>query len=229
MGKTLSQVDSQVRELVGDYQLTTFQPEAVAEAVNWAQNLVLRVKGFKYASRLYVAGVYPIGALPSDWLSVKRMLLVTTTMNPVVTATDTSDALDTVVRVLRESSMEFEDSVSDTWRSARAHFLPRRWTLVGDMNFATVPALMPTDGSGAGLYVRLHYNKMATPVVNPTDPIDSSIPDYYQEALRYAAVAYLIEKDTDLKSVQLKGEMMKSFDFHMSGGVPKLAVGEQDS
>ena len=102
MGKTLAQVDSQVRELVGDYQLTTFQPEAVAEAINWAQNLVLRIKGFKYASRLYVAGVYPIGALPSDWLSVKRMLLVTTTMNPVVTATDTSDALDTVVRVLRE-------------------------------------------------------------------------------------------------------------------------------
>jgi len=229
MGKTLADVDNQVRELIGDYQLTTFAPGDVSEAINWAQNLVMRLKGFKFASRLYAGNVYPIGTLPSDWLGVKRMLLVTTTMSPVVTASDTSDALDTVVRVLRESNMEYEDSASDTWRSAKAHMIPRRWVLVGGNNFATVPALMPTDGTGAGLYVRLHYIKMATPVVLSADPIDPTIPDYYQDALRYAAVAYLLEKDTDQKSIGIKKEMMESFQFHLSPGVPPLSVSDQDS
>jgi hypothetical protein len=229
MGKTFTDVMTQVRELIGDYQSTTFTDKQVGEAINWAQDLVIRIKGFKVATRLYNPTTYPTGSLPSDWLVVKRMQLVTNTAPTF--GVDSSDVTDVVIRILDPSEVGLEDSNNERWRSVRPSYLPRRWTLIGGLLFSIVPPLMPTDGSGAGMYVRLHYIKRAVPVdyTVPTSPVDASIPDYYQEALRYAAVAYLLEKDTDLKSLQLKGEMMKAFDFHLAGGVVNLAQGEQDA
>ena len=78
MAKTLAVIRQQVKELVGDYQGTTFDPGAVTEAINWAQNLILREKGFKRASVLYSLGSYPTGDMPMDLLVVKRVLLVQT-------------------------------------------------------------------------------------------------------------------------------------------------------
>lgn len=143
--------------------------------------------------------------------------------------TDTADVNDVVVRVLDESSVEHEDAVNELWRNTRAKFLPRRYIRLGNQQFVTVPPTLPTSYTTPPLSVRLHYIKMAVPMVLESDTVDPSIPDYYQDAIRYAAMAYLIEKDTDLKSLQLKGEMMKSLDFHMSGGVAKLAQGETDA
>ncbi len=80
MGKTLAQVDLQIRELIGDYQVTSFSPAQVLEAVNWAQDLVIRQKGFKQASRLYDMTAYPTGPLPTDLLTIKRVQLVQTTL-----------------------------------------------------------------------------------------------------------------------------------------------------
>ncbi len=142
---------------------------------------------------------------------------------------DTPDVNDVVVRVLDESSIEYEDAVNERWRDTRATFMPRRYVRVGNQQFVTVPPAVATSYTIPALSVRLHYIKMAVPMVLETDTVDPSIPDYYQDAIRYAAMAYLIEKDTDLKSLQLKAEMMKSFDFHMSGGVGKLAQGETDA
>lgn len=76
MSKTLAQVDLQVRELIGDYQRTNFSSAQVTEAVNWAQDLVIRRKGFKRATRLYSMDGYPTGPLPPELLAVKRVQLV---------------------------------------------------------------------------------------------------------------------------------------------------------
>jgi len=224
MGKTCAQVEQQIRELVGDYQATTYQPEAVIEAINWGQNVVMRLKGFKVSDALYTPAQYPTGEFPSDWLCVKRVLLVTPTGGLTPPSYD-----DTVHRVLEESAMSYEDAVNEMWKTTRAKYLPRRWTLVGNKRFSIVPPFLPTDGSGTGYKVRVHYIPMATPVAIPADDIDVTIPDYYQEAIRYIAVCYLLEKDTDLKSVQLKAEMYKSFQFHMASGLEPLAITEQDS
>jgi hypothetical protein len=142
---------------------------------------------------------------------------------------DSDDSSDVVLRALDESTLGYEDSANELWRTTRASFAPRRWTLTANQQFVVVPPLLPTSWVTPDTYVRVHYIKKATPVVLPADPIDISIPDYYQEAIRYAAAAYLMEKDTDLKSMQLKKEMMESFEYHMSGGVPPLAVTDQDS
>ena len=149
---------------------------------------------------------------------------------------DSSDVNDVVLRILDESSMEFEDGNNELWRSQQGKFPPKRWTLIGNQQFCTVPpvlpaALPPEWGAidPATVLVRVHYIKKAVPVALPADAIDSAIPDYYQEALRYLAVAYLMETDTDLKSIQLKKEMMESFGYHMAAGVEKLATGEQDA
>jgi hypothetical protein len=149
---------------------------------------------------------------------------------------DTSGYGDVILRVLDESTLGFEDSNNEQWQNMRALFPPKRWTMLQNLSFTTIPPqlpstlppdpLWPTDPSK--IFVRVDYVKRAAQVANPLDPIDPSIPDYYQEALRYAAVAYLMEMDTDLKSVQLKKEMMESFMAHMAGGVDKLASGEVD-
>ncbi len=78
MAKTLATIRQQVKELVGDYQGTTFTDAAVAEAINWAQNLIIREKGFKRASVVYSLGSYPTGDLPTDLLVIKRVLLIQT-------------------------------------------------------------------------------------------------------------------------------------------------------
>ncbi len=148
---------------------------------------------------------------------------------------DSPDTNDNVLRALDESSMAFEDSNNEQWRNQRPLFPPKRWVLTGNRQFCVVPPALPvalpaewgiTDPTT--VYVRLHYTKMATPVVSLTDPIDASIPDYYQEAIRYIAVAYLMETDTDLKSLQIKKEMAESFGLHMAAGVEKIGTGEQD-
>jgi len=148
---------------------------------------------------------------------------------------DSSDVNDTVLRVLDESTMAFEDGNNEFWRTQRAKFPPKRWVMTGDQQFSTVPVTLPTTlppewgvVDPSTVFVRLHYVKMATPVVLLSDPIDPSIPDYYQEAIRYIAVAYLMETDTDLKSVQIKKEMTESFGYHMAAGLDKLASGEVD-
>ena len=76
MGKTLADVDLQVRQLIGDYQRTQFTEDQVREAINWGQNAVMRLKGFKVASRLYSLDGYPTGDMPTDLLAVKRVQLV---------------------------------------------------------------------------------------------------------------------------------------------------------
>ncbi len=76
MGKTLADVDLQVRQLIGDYQRSQFTDLQVAEAINWGQNAIMRLKGFKVASRLYDLTTYPTGDLPSDFLTIKRVQLV---------------------------------------------------------------------------------------------------------------------------------------------------------
>jgi|GEM_PF-5560311 len=148
---------------------------------------------------------------------------------------DSPDTNDNVLRILDESSMAFEDSNNELWRNQRPLFPPKRWVLTGNQQFCVVPPVLPvalppewgvTDPTT--VFVRLHYTKMATPVVNLADFIDPSIPDYYQEAIRYIAVAYLMETDTDLKSMQIKKEMAESFGLHMAAGVEKLGTGEQD-
>ena len=53
MGKTLTDVDLQVRQLIGDFQRVNFTEAQVTEAINWAQDAIMRIKGFKIASRLY--------------------------------------------------------------------------------------------------------------------------------------------------------------------------------
>jgi len=226
MGKTLAEVDTQLRELIGDYQRTNFSQSAVTEAINWAQDLVMRRKGFKVDGYLYPISGYPTGALPSTSLDTKRVQLVTPTTLVYAPLPSTGDD-DVVIRILDESTMVHEDAANELWRSQRTAYLPRRWTLIGNQKFTIVPPILPV--SAPSYAVRVYVVSMATRVVAPTDPIDPAIPNYYQEALRYAAAAYLMEKDTDLKSMQLKGEMMKSFEYHMSGEIPTLAVTEQDS
>jgi len=80
MGKLLSDVDLQVRQLIGDYQRTQFTEDQVREAINWGQNAVMRLKGFKTASRLYSLDGYPTGDMPTDLLVVKRVQLVQSTL-----------------------------------------------------------------------------------------------------------------------------------------------------
>lgn len=229
MGKMLQDVDQQVRSLIGDYQKTTFTPADVCEAINWASNLVITVKGFKTGSRLYALGVYPTGSLPTDMLLVKYVQLVTQA-SPVFGA-DSSDATDVVLRVLTESTVELENAFNEQWRIQRVSFPPKRWVYESNQQFTAVPPSLPSDASIPSGYIRLKYIKMCTPVVYtvPTGLIDTSIPDYYQEAIRYAAVAYLMEKDTDLKSMQLKDSMLASFNAHMAGGIHKLASPEVDT
>lgn len=229
MGKLLQDVDRQVRELVGDYQVTIFTPAAVCEAINWATNLVLTVKGFKTGARLYALGVYPTGALPPDLLAMKHVQLVTQA-SPTFGA-DSSDVTDVVLRVLTESSVEMENAFNESWRTQRVNLPPKRWVYESNQSFTAVPPFLPSDASITSAYIRIKYAKMCTPVVYtvPTGAIDTAIPDYYQEAIRYAAVAYLIEKDTDTKSMQIKQEMLQSFNAHMAGGIPKIANPEVDS
>ena len=234
MGKTLADVDLQVRQLIGDYQRTQFTEDQVREAINWGQNAVMRLKGFKVASRLYSTDGYPTGDMPTDLLAVKRVQLVGSAL-VAGAGVDSSDVNDTVLRALDESSMAFEDGNNELWRFLRPKFPPKRWVMTGDQQFCVVPPGLPTTLPSewdavdpATIFVRLHYIKMATPVVLLSDPIDPSIPDYYQEAIRYIAVAYLMETDTDLKSVQIKKEMTESFGYHMAAGLDKLATGEVD-
>jgi hypothetical protein len=82
MGKTLADVDLQVRQLIGDYQRTQFTEAQVMQAVNWAQDAIMRIKGFKVASRLYTPGSYPTGDMPTSLLAVKRIQLVTNSDSP---------------------------------------------------------------------------------------------------------------------------------------------------
>jgi hypothetical protein len=229
MAKTLAQVRQQCKELMGDFQTTTFDVSAYLEAINWAQDLVMRYKGFKVSSQIYPFGAYPTGTLPSTWLVVKRVQVVTPVNTGTVPVPIYLESNDTVQRVLDESTVELEDVANEKWRAVRATYMPRRWALVGNKQFTVIPPIVPTSGAGAGMFVRVHVVDKATPVAVDADTLDAVIPDYYQEAVRYAAVAYLMEKDTDLKSMQFKGEMMKSFEYHMAGGVPTLAVAEQDS
>lgn len=227
MAKTLLQIDQQVRELIGDFQRTQYDKDAVTEAINWAQDLIQRMKGFKVGKRLYAVTSYPTGTLPADLLAVKRVLLVT---NPsAVPGSDTSDTLDVVLRKLDESTVEYEDSVNELWRNQRASFKPRRWVHLGNQEFSSVPPVMPSSWSTPNTYIRIHYIKMSTKMALDADTVDPSIPDYYQDAIRYAAVAYLMEKDTDLKSQQIRNEMLQSFGYHMEGGVPPLARTEVDT
>lgn len=237
MGKTLGQVITQVRELIGDYQETTYSAAAVIEAINFAQDLVIRTKGFKVGKRIYNIGAIPTGHFPSDYLAVKRIQIIEIASsyvknwyNPL--NTDITDANDVVLKYLHESTMAHEDSVNETWQTSSNRTLPKRWVMSGNMEFTVVPPRMPSSYTAPEGYVakvRLHYIQKATEMLYTEDPVDSSIPDYYQDAIRYAAVAYLMEKDTDLKSQQLKVEMMKSFSYHMEGGVPPIATTEVDS
>jgi hypothetical protein len=89
MGKTLADVDLQVRQLIGDFQRVNFTPAQVAEAINWAQDVVMRVKGFKAGSRLYDFSTFPIGDLPPDYLVVKRVRLVAVVPYYTITVTPT--------------------------------------------------------------------------------------------------------------------------------------------
>jgi hypothetical protein len=227
MAKTLAQIDQQVRELLGDYQRTTYDASAVTEAINWGQDLIQRMKGFKVGKRLYAVTAYPTGTLPSDLLSVKRVLIVTNAS--AAPGADTADTLDVVLRRVDESTVEQEDAVNELWRNQRASFKPRRWVLLGNQEFTVVPPVMPSGWTTPNTYVRVHYIKMSTPMVDEADTVDPSIPDYYHDAIRYAAVAYLMEKDTDLKSLQLKKDMLQAFGYHMEGGVPPLARTEVDT
>jgi hypothetical protein len=225
MGLDLGQIDTQIRELLGDYQSTTFTENDIYEAVNWGQNIIIRLKGFKRATRLYTMNSYPTGVLPSNLLVVRRMLLVVPTP-PLVYGVDSSDTLDVVMRVLDESSVELEDAVNELWLNTRPTFIPRRWVPLGNQEFSLVPPLGPTSGVTATWAVRVHYSQMATPMLLPADPVDPSIPDYYHDSLRYVASAYLVEKDTDLKSMQLRDSLLKSFNAHLSPGVDPLATHE---
>ena len=76
MALTLSDVTEQVRELIGDFRETTFTDADILEAINWAQDLVVRNKGFKIGKRLYPVAQYPTGQFPTDLLSVKRVQIV---------------------------------------------------------------------------------------------------------------------------------------------------------
>lgn len=227
MAKTLLEIDQQVRELIGDFQRTQYSQDAVTEAINWGQDLIQRMKGFKVGKRLYAVSAYPTGTLPPDTLSVKRVLIVTNAS--AVPGTDTSDSADVILRVLDESTVAQEDAVNELWRSQRSTFKPRRWVNIGNQEFSAVPPVMPSSWSTPNTYVRVHYIKMSTRMVADDDTVDASIPDYYQDAIRYAAVAYLMEKDTDLKSKQVKDDMLQSFGYHMEGGVPPLARTEVDT
>lgn len=240
MGKKLTEVETQVRQIIGDLGETNFEVARIDEAILFAQDLVMRQKGFNVKSRLYTIGAYPTGTLPPEFLQVKRVLVVdgpwdfTPGGTPPVTNADTDDTDDTVIRVLDESSTQLEDAANERWRDQRVNYMPRRWVLLGSSQFSIVPPVLPTnaDPAASNYCVRVHYVKKSTfPDIN-TDGIlwiDPSIPDYYQEALRYAAVAYLMEHDTDQKSVALKAEMMKSFEFHMAAGPDNLGVKDQDA
>lgn len=228
MAKTLIQIDQQVRELIGDYQRTNFSKGQVTEAINWGQNVVMRVKGFKVGSTPYLIGNYPTGTLPVDVLSIKRVYLFEY-LGALPKPPSDLEVDDDVVRILDESTMQLEDSVNERWRKARMKFWPRRWTLIGNQQFSVVPPLGPLDGTAYGYYVRVVYVKMATPMVDDADEVDASIPDYYHDAIRYVAVAYLMEKDTDQKSTQLKALMLESFTAHMADGTTTLARTETDS
>lgn len=237
MAKTLLEIQTQVRQLIGDYQQTTFSEAAIIEAINWSQDLIMRIKGFKIGKRVYSVGSVPTGTLPSDLLAIKRVQLVDVPSslvkswyNPVTT--DLTDASDVVLRFLDESTLQQEDAVNESWQSGTSFMPPRRWALFGNQEFVVIPVRVPSVYSPPEGYVtkvRLHFVQKATALELEDDTVDAAIPDYYQEAIRYAAVAYLMEKDTDLKSQQLKAEMMKSFMYHMEGGVPPLASTEVDS
>ena len=227
MAKTLLQIDQQVRELIGDFQRTQYEQSAVTEAINWAQDLIQRMKGFKVGKRLYAVTAYPTGTLPADLLAVKRVLLVTNAS--AVPGADTADTLDVILRKMDESTVEQEDMVNELWRNQRASFKPRRWVMLGNQEFTVVPPVMPSSWVTANTYVRVHYIKQSIKMALDVDTVDPSIPDYYQDAIRYAATSYLMEKDTDLKSQQLKQEMLQSFGYHMEGGPQPLARTEVDT
>lgn len=230
MGKTLADVSRQVRELIGDVAETNFDPAMVTEAINWAQDLLMRRKAFVVSDTLTDWGsAYPTGTLPDNLLVVKRVQIVTPVGLLVGQVMTYPSYLDVVIRILDESTMVMEDASNEAWKSPRATFGPRRWIPVGNKQFSVVPPMMPVLATPwVGTKVRLYYIPKATPVAVAADPIDTMIPDYYQEALRYAAVAYLMEKDTDQKSVQLKGEMMASFEYHIARGVESLGVVDTD-
>lgn len=76
MARTLAQLDTQVRKLIGDYQKTTYTDRAVKEAINWAQDLVIRQKGLKIGKRVYLPYQFPTGQLPHDLLVVKRVMVI---------------------------------------------------------------------------------------------------------------------------------------------------------
>lgn len=150
--------------------------------------------------------------------------------NPLTT--DYPDTDDVVLRFLDESTVVMEDMKDELWRNSAGRTLPKRWVNVGNQQFCIVHPYIPSSyvvPDGKAVYARLHYIRQATKMSTDANTVDDAIPDYYHDAIRYAAVAYLMEKDTDLKSMQLKAEMMKSFEYHMEGGVPPLAVTEVDS
>lgn len=150
--------------------------------------------------------------------------------NPVTD--EFTDANDVVIKYLDESTVVAEDVVNENWRNSSGRIMPKRWVNLGNQEFCVVPPYIPasyTPTAGKNFYIRLHFVRKGIPLVNLTDTVDTSIPDYYQDAIRYAAVAYLMEKDTDLKSQQLKVEMMKSFMYHLEAGPAPLAAIEVDS
>ena len=174
MGKTLTDVDLQVRQLIGDFQRVNFTEAQVTEAINWAQDAIMRIKGFKIASRLYDLTTYPTGDLATDTLVVKRVQLV---LANSVTPYYTIVVTPSVPPMVPDSGSQYE-SVTVTITPFNGY---------GDSISVFVP--MNLAGSdGAGLFVNSPTSLAAHALGNWVGDVAQNTPG--QSGLIYTNVPY---------------------------------------
>lgn len=196
----LSELRTDVRALVGDPTYggpeespTVYNTTEVDKAINNAINmLAIQLECTFVFDALDVVGS-GLFALPTDRLFVRHVLYNN--------------------KPLDRSTLEFENLVDPNWRNLTPTTTPnpKRYVLEGALVHVVGN---PTSGVTCG------YLQKTNDLIDPTDPVDERIPEFYHSAIKYAAGAALYSLDTESTDLQIATEFMNRFQSLITGGRP---------
>lgn len=188
---TLSAVQTQVRDLVGDATATsnTWSDQQVTDAINFAVKDYCRKTEVSYleaSANLDSAGK---ATIPSDYLEVKRVYYSGS--------------------VLLKSTKKFESMKSATWLTDSGT-ATRSWVEYSGSQIKLVPVLTAW-GSGSPTCT-IGYVQAPTDLASSGDFLDSRIPVPHQIHLKYAAAAYLLQFDGDAQDQGKADKYLNEFN-----------------
>lgn len=201
----LAALKVQVRDLLADAKNYTpnsttaitaqsYSDAQITDALNFACKEFAKRTGCTYAETACTANTTYNFTIPSTYLKIV-------------------DVLDNNKKELNSTSLFFENLHDPSWRSTWATTkTPKRWFKLDGDSIAVTP------GFPSGLYPYVCLLQVPTALASDADNVDTRIDVSFQEYLKYAACAYLLQIEGDGQNIGLADKWMDMFNRLVGNG-----------